>query len=240
MYVADKEPSWDWGEDYRPRRAATPSAGVQCSALWRGYRSVYRVDASARLSFVAFEYPFDRYRSSEVVDEPISGDVWLRLSEDFAGPAVMVPVKCGVVQAREQWLFELERGRRYVLESDLRDGDWPPPSPPDAAEARERALPCDLVVRGDGLVLADYWVYLDRNVVRTPHFFTGRAPANGVYVRLSSGPHIVTLRTPYVGSPDREASNTLKFELETEQSIEIIARRTESGLSLDVCSRDCF
>ncbi|MBX9400279.1 hypothetical protein K4L06_03085 [Lysobacter sp. BMK333-48F3] len=159
-------------------------------------------------------------------------DAWLVFSGKVRDSVVMVPVRGGVVQSRDQWLFKLSRDE-YVLGRDLGQREWPPTFRSEA-ETALRDLPCGMVVRGEGLVLAHYSVYLDGNVVVSSRLDVDRAPANGIHVRLPSGAHRVTLRTPYGGSSYRESSNTVEFELEPESSVQIVARRTISGLHLEI------
>ncbi|MGH8082833.1 MAG: hypothetical protein ACREP7_19805 [Lysobacter sp.] len=234
VLLSDFDASGGWGDFHAPRARATPDPRFVCTALWSGYRSVYRIDSAAHISLVGFDYPFHKGRPADIVNEALSGDLWLYFSERFGGPAVYVPVKSGCVQAREQWCFEMERGQRYVRGRDLRDGEWPPPPPLSHYEANERARRCSLVVRAEGgLVLAEYKLYVDRNIARTPAFFADRAPGNGVYVRLSEGSHSATLREWDPAGLDRMVSNTLQFDLDPGEAVEIVASRVDRRLRLE-------
>ncbi|QWP78385.1 hypothetical protein J5226_08340 [Lysobacter sp. K5869] len=236
-HVPESRYGWDFREGYRPKATPTPRREVRCSALWAGYRSVYRVDASARISLVAFEYSFDKGRPAEALQEPLLDDVWLRLSEKFGGPGIHVPVRSGVVQGRESWLFEIDRGGTFLLASDLKEGQWPPELG-DPYDAWLEAMPCRIVVRGaEDVVFDQYDVYLDRYVTRTPIRLRDVAPGNGMCTRLAAGSHVVILRERVRGKLDRKESNALRFSLEVGQSIEIVARRSGGQPYLEISEK---
>ena len=81
-----------------------------------------------------------------------------------------------------------------------------------------------IVVRGDGsLRLADYKVYINRNIHRTPYRFEEFSPPNSVYDRFAAGTHTVVVREFNVKTANRLESNKLEFELRDEQKITILA-----------------
>lgn len=237
VLLCDPDAPRQWGDLYRARAQATPDRRFLCSALWAGYRCVYRVDADARISLVAFDYPFHEGRPADIVNEAMPGDFWLCMSERFGGPGAYVPVKDGQVQPREHWLFELEHGHRYVLGRDLKPGEWPPPLP-SRHELAERSQTCSLLVRAvGGLLLAEHKLYVDHNIARTPSYLADHAPANAVYVRLSAGSHTVTLREWDPEKPNRMESATVGFDLDSGEGVEIVASQAEGRLCLEFASR---
>lgn len=79
---------------------------TECSALWRGYVSVYRVMEDGSLVFERMEYPFSEGVVPDQVNEILEGDFWLELRVGFMGDKVRVPFQNGRVQLdRSTWRF---------------------------------------------------------------------------------------------------------------------------------------
>jgi hypothetical protein len=79
--------------------AGDPEKMVECSALWRGYVSSYRLRADGKLVLEKFEYPFSDDAAPDQVHEILQGDFWIDLREWFMGEGFRVPFVDGVIQS---------------------------------------------------------------------------------------------------------------------------------------------
>lgn len=79
---------------------------TECSALWRGYVSVYRLKENGVLALERMEYPFSEGVGPDQVNEILKGDFWVELRVWFMGDKVRVPFQNGRVQLdRSTWRF---------------------------------------------------------------------------------------------------------------------------------------
>lgn len=92
----DKPNSWT---RYNFVSAGDPSKIVECSALWRGYVSSFRLKADGTLVLEKFEYPFSDDVEPDHVQEILQGDFWIDLREWFMGDGLRVPFVDGVIQS---------------------------------------------------------------------------------------------------------------------------------------------
>ena len=97
-----------WGNRYAFKTAASPSQNAdRVTSLWRGYVSVYRLCSEGRLVLEKFEYPFEKNRKPDVVNELLEGDFFLVMKSQFRGPRTYIPFKMGVVISdKDKWVVE--------------------------------------------------------------------------------------------------------------------------------------
>jgi hypothetical protein len=96
-----------WGDEYTFAAKATPDPNYECSALWSGYRSIYRLDSSGTLTLESFDYPFHEGREADVIGEQLVGNFWLILKPSFEEARTYVPFQNGViVKDRSRWIHE--------------------------------------------------------------------------------------------------------------------------------------
>lgn len=97
----DKPNSWS---RYKFNTAGDSSKMVECSALWRGYVSTYRLRDNGTLVLEKLEYPFSDDAAPDHVQEILQGDFWIDLREWFMGEGFRVPFIDGVIQSnRALW-----------------------------------------------------------------------------------------------------------------------------------------
>lgn len=85
-------------------RKGDPSKVTMCTALWRGYVSVYRLRANGHLVLERIEYPFTPGAAPDSVNEVLSGDFWIELREWFMGGGIRVPFQDGrIVSKTSEW-----------------------------------------------------------------------------------------------------------------------------------------
>lgn len=97
VIVGDISANHGWGERYPFASKATPDSRTRCSALWRGYVSVYRLNSMGQLMLERFDYPFHKERGGDSIDEALVGDFWLVTKETFFGKRTYIPFVNGVV-----------------------------------------------------------------------------------------------------------------------------------------------
>ena len=107
VIVGDIEANHGWGEPYAFTIQASPDPRVMCSALWRGYVSLYQLNDAGHLTLTGFEYPFHTGRAAESVTEALVGDFWLLVKESFFANRIYIPFLNGVVvKDRSRWVHE--------------------------------------------------------------------------------------------------------------------------------------
>ncbi|MBT3015947.1 MAG: hypothetical protein KME63_09410 [Candidatus Thiodiazotropha sp. (ex Clathrolucina costata)] len=105
--IGDITQNHGWGDKYEFISAPNPTKGVMCSALWRGYVSHYKLTSSGDLILEYFEYPLDKNKKPDVVNEKLKGNFWLIMKETFRGERTYVPFRSGkVVSAKAEWINE--------------------------------------------------------------------------------------------------------------------------------------
>lgn len=79
-----------------------PSKVVQCTALWRGYVSAYRLTVDGSLVLTRLVYPFTEDAAPDEANEALRGDFWLDLRDDFLLDGIRVQFRQGriVVDAK--------------------------------------------------------------------------------------------------------------------------------------------
>lgn len=94
---------------------AVPDPGIRCSALWRGYVSVYRLNGAGRLMLECFEYPFHKGRPDDPVGEELVGDFWPVLKESFFANRTYIPFSDGtVIKDRSCWVQEVRPNHTFT------------------------------------------------------------------------------------------------------------------------------
>lgn len=79
---------------------------TECTALWRGYLSAYRLKSNGTLVLERMEYPFSDGVVADEINEILLGDFWLDLRVWFMGDAVRIPFRDGLVSLdRSTWRF---------------------------------------------------------------------------------------------------------------------------------------
>lgn len=69
-----------------------------CSALWRGYVSVYRLRPDSTLILERRDFPFNDGVPPDEVGEVLQGDFWLEFRSWFMGDSVKVPFRDGKME----------------------------------------------------------------------------------------------------------------------------------------------
>ncbi|NQT36805.1 MAG: hypothetical protein HQ581_04915 [Planctomycetes bacterium] len=79
--------------------------------------------------------------------------------------------------------------------------------------------------------LADYKIYLDRNIRRTAPGDT--APPNSEYIELEPGDHTIVVRDYDHLAPDRRESNTIHFTIADSQQMRFVFSDVHHKLTLE-------
>lgn len=72
-----------------------PSKVVQCTALWRGHVSAYRLTVDGSLVLTRLVYPFTEDAAPDEANETLQGDFWLDLRDDFMEDGIRVQFRQG-------------------------------------------------------------------------------------------------------------------------------------------------
>ena len=102
---------------------------------------------------------------------------------------------------------------------------------------RERRENCLIRVRRGELpdALADYKVYVDRNIRSTPPRLAERAEVDELLIPVEPGEHSVVFREADVQRPGRKESNTLVVLLGPDQVVTFVASIAGQELRLAKC-----
>lgn len=70
---------------------------TQCTALWRGHVSAYRLTVDGRLILTRLVYPFTEDAAPDEANETLQGDFWLDLREGFLHDGIRVQFRQGFI-----------------------------------------------------------------------------------------------------------------------------------------------
>jgi hypothetical protein len=212
--VADRK---SWGR-YPFETTGSSAKMTECSALWRGFVSTYKLSVDGTLCLEKLEYPFSEGAEPDDVHEVLHGNFLLELRESFRGASVRIPFVDGVlVRDQSQWKREDSHDEKRLQQ------EW------DAVNCAA------LVVTAEPSVphgMQGYKVYVNGNIHGTPSRFSHLAPANGMYARLRPGSHRVVVREADHAKKDRAESNTLIVEGQPDQVLNLRLGFTGNMLKL--------
>lgn len=95
-------------ERYRLRtRPLPPGGAITTTALWRGYRTLYRLTDRGRLVHEGYQYETSSGYAVQQAGEDLTGNFWLQMRQRYFGQNIYIPFPNGLLKKdRDQWILD--------------------------------------------------------------------------------------------------------------------------------------